>query len=143
MEAINEYYEKVNQFDLTKEQKSRIIDSLKKIETAIFDVITYGKTYEELKDLYGFPAFFDKDNGILYAYQLTLKNNKSAFLLLIWKKGILNMDIMAFDLEAVAASRNYEHLKKQHMQKKHMTENTQSEEKSDVEETKESDNIQS
>lgn len=137
MDQINKYYAKVKQFDLTNEQKRSILERLKKIEGAVLDVITYAKTYEENKELYDFPAFFDKDNGILYAHQLRLKNNQSGFLLLIWKTGILNMEIMNYDLNAVASSRNYENIKQTCMQ------NNTSSELSNIEETKEvSDNKQ-
>ena len=70
MDKLEVIYEKLNTFNLPKEKVERITEKIKTIEQIILDVITYSKSYEELKEDNPFPAWLDKDNGILYAYEL-------------------------------------------------------------------------
>ena len=84
MDKLEVILEKIKNLNMKKEIEDHILYKIDSIKSHILDVITYSKTYDEIKDNVPFPAFFDSDNGILYAYQ-TRHNNKPAFFVLVWK----------------------------------------------------------
>ena len=99
MDTLETIFEQIRGLNMEKEIEAHILYKIDSIKSHILDVITYSKTYEEIKDNIPFPAFFDSDNGILYAYQ-TQYNNKPAFFVLVWKDGKLGIEVMNFDLKA-------------------------------------------
>jgi len=98
MDTLETIFEEIRCLNMKKEIEEHILYKIDSIKSHILDVITYSKTYEEIKADVPFPAFFDSDNGILYAYQ-TEYNNKSAFFVLVWKDGKLGIEVMNFDLK--------------------------------------------
>ena len=104
MDTLETIFEQIRGLNMEKEIEAHILYKIDSIKSHILDVITYSKTYEEIKDNVPFPAFFDSDNGILYAYQ-TQYNNKPAFFVLVWKDGKLGIEVMNFDLKADSFSR--------------------------------------
>lgn len=105
MDKLEVILEKIKNLNMKKEIEDHILYKIDSIKSHILDVITYSKTYDEIKDNVPFPAFFDSDNGILYAYQ-TRHNNKPAFFVLVWKNGELSVELMNYDLTAKSAFRN-------------------------------------
>jgi len=102
MDKLEVILEKIRNLNMKKEIEDHILYKIDSIKSHILDVITYSKTYDEIKDNVPFPAFFDSDNGILYAYQ-TRHNNKPAFFVLVWKNGELGVELMNYDLSAKSA----------------------------------------
>lgn len=105
MDKLEVILEKIKNLNMKKEIEDHILYKIDSIKSHILDVITYSKTYDEIKDNVPFPAFFDSNNGILYAYQ-TRHNNKPAFFVLVWKNGELSVELMNYDLTAKSAFRN-------------------------------------
>ncbi len=105
MDKLEVILEKIRNLNMKKEIEDHILYKIDSIKSYILDVITYSKTYDEIKDNVPFPAFFDSDNGILYAYQ-TIHNNKPAFFVLVWKNGELGVELMNYDLTAKSAFKN-------------------------------------
>ena len=105
MDTLETIFEQIRSLNMKKEIEDHILYKIDSIKSHILDVITYSKTYEEIKENVQFPAFFDSDNGILYAYQ-TEYNNKPAFFVLVWKDGKLGIEVMNYDLTATSAVRN-------------------------------------
>ena len=104
MDTLETIFEQIRGLNMEKEIEAHILYKIDSIKSHILDVITNAKTYEEIKDNIPFPAFFDSDNGILYAYQ-TQYNNKPAFFVLVWKDGKLGIEVMNFDLKADSFSK--------------------------------------
>ena len=102
MDKLEVILEKIKNLNMKKEIEDHILYKIDSIKSHILDVITYSKTYDEIKDNVPFPAFFDSNNGILYAYQ-TRHNNKPAFFVLVWKNGELSVELMNYDLTAKSA----------------------------------------
>lgn len=102
MDKLEVILEKIKNLNMKKEIEDHILYKIDSIKSHILDVITYSKTYDEIKDNVPFPAFFDSDNGILYAYQ-TRHNNKPAFFVLVWKNGELSVELMNYDLSPKSA----------------------------------------
>ena len=109
MESLERIYDKIRDFSLEKNQEKYVLDKIDSIKSHILDVITYSKEYDDIKENVPFPALFDKDNGVLYAYQ-TLYKNKPCFLMLIWKNGVLDVDILNISINAKAFSNKIENL---------------------------------
>ena len=108
MDKLEVIYEKLNTFNLPKEKVERIIEKIKNIEPIILDVITYSKSYEELKEDNPFPAWLDKDNGILYAYELRC-DEQVGYLMVIWKDGILDAQLLKMEITAEQISAKEAH----------------------------------
>ena len=109
MDQLEVILEKIKNLNMKKEIEDHILYKIDSIKSHILDVITYSKTYDEIKDNVPFPAFFDSNNGILYAYQ-TLYKNQPCFLMLIWKNGVLDVDILNISIKAKAFSNKIENL---------------------------------
>jgi len=109
MESLERIYDKIRDYSLEKNKEKHVLDKIDEIKSHILDVITYSKEYDDIKDNVPFPAFFDKDNGVLYAYQ-TLYNNQPCFLMLIWKNGVLDVDILNISINAKGFSNKIENL---------------------------------
>ena len=99
MDILENIFEKIQNYNLKKETEQRILDKLDIIKSHILDVITYSKSYEEIKETVEFPVLIDKDNGILFVYQ-TKYNGMNVYFLLVWKNGILDTQIMNIDISS-------------------------------------------
>ena len=127
MDKLEVIYEKIKTLNLPKEIVERTTEKIKNIEPIILDVITYSKSYEELKKENPFPAWLDKDNGILYAYELRC-GEQVGYLMVLWKDGILDVQLLKMEITAEQITAEEAHQNMQNMQN---INETSSEEKED------------
>ena len=124
MDKLEVIYEKIKTLNLPKEIVERTTEKIKNIEPIILDVITYSKSYEELKKENPFPAWLDKDNGILYAYELRC-DEQVGYLMVLWKDGILDAQLLKLEITAEQITSEEAHQNMQNINE------TSSEEKED------------
>ncbi len=99
MEEFDSIYKRTEQLCQNAPDKLRILKNLKNCEKSIMDVLNSSKSYEELKKLYNFPAFFDRNNAILFAHEI---KNESAFLMLILKDSKIDLQKIQYNIKPTA-----------------------------------------
>tara|TARA_Y100000768_G_C23964125_1_gene676973 strand:+ start:400 stop:750 length:351 start_codon:yes stop_codon:yes gene_type:complete len=99
MENFDSIYKKAEQLCKNNVDNLRILKNLKNCEKSINDVLNSSKSYDELKRLYHFPAFFDRNNAILFSHEI---KNKNAFLMLILKNSIIDLQIVEYNIKPTA-----------------------------------------
>tara|TARA_B100000902_G_scaffold106212_1_gene108119 strand:+ start:22297 stop:22647 length:351 start_codon:yes stop_codon:yes gene_type:complete len=103
MENFDSIYKRAELLCKNYVDKLRILKNLKSCEKSINDVLNSPKSYEELKNIYHFPAFFDRNNAILFSHEI---KNKNAFLMLILKNSIVDLQIVEYNIKPTAIGTN-------------------------------------
>ena len=96
MDSVDSLYVKISAETKGLVEAARIQEDVSKLKGAIYDTISHNYNVPELLEKYPFPTLLDKNNGILYAREIT----NSRFFMIVLKSGELDAAIMEFKINA-------------------------------------------